>query len=61
MVMEELKPEVDKIEYPEKILHLNEWKKIIPDLYINPEKIVKKRKPYKKHINIDWLRNARDV
>ena len=51
--LEELKPEVDKIKYPEKILHLNEWKKIIPDLYINPEKIVKKRNPYKKHINID--------
>ena len=51
--LEELKPNVDKIKYPEKILHLKEWKKIIPDLYINPEKIIRKRKPYKKHINID--------
>lgn len=51
--LEELKPEVDKIKYPEEILHLEVWKKVIPDLYINPEKITKKRKPYKKHINID--------
>ena len=51
--LEELKPEVDKIEYPENILHLEKWKNTIQDLYINPEKIVKKRKTYKKHINID--------
>ena len=49
----EIKAEVDKIVYPEEILHLEEWKKIIPDLYINPEHISKKRGPYKKHINID--------
>lgn len=50
---EEIKEAVDRIEYPEEILHLDYWKKIIPDLYINPEKISTKRGKYKPHINID--------
>ena len=50
---EEIKEAVDRIEYPEEILHLEYWKKIIPDLYINPEKINRKRGKYKPHINID--------
>ena len=50
---EELKEAVDKIVYPEDILHLEEWKKIIPDLYINPEHINNKRGKYKPHIKID--------
>lgn len=49
----EIKAEVDKIVYPEEILHLEEWKKIIPDLYINPEHITNKRGKYKPHIKID--------
>jgi hypothetical protein len=50
---EEIKEAVDKIEYSEEILHLEEWKKIIPDLYINPEHISNKRGKYKPHIKID--------
>lgn len=48
-----IKAEVDKIVYPEEILHLEEWKKIIPDLYLNPEHISNKRGNYKPHIKID--------
>lgn len=44
---------IDKLVYPEDILHLEEWKKIIPDLYINPEKISHSRGKYKPHIKID--------
>ena len=51
--IDEIKTEADKIEYPEEILHLEEWKKIIPDLYINPEHISHKRGKYKPHININ--------
>lgn len=50
---EEIKAQVDKIVYPEEILHLNYWKKVIPDLYINPEHIDNKRGKYKPHIKID--------
>lgn len=50
---EEIKAEVDKIVYPEEILHLNYWKTVIPDLYINPEKIDNKRGKYKPHIKLD--------
>lgn len=50
---EEIKAQVDKIIYPEEILHLNYWKKVIPDLYINPEHISNKRGKYKPHIKID--------
>ncbi|MBO4582924.1 MAG: tyrosine-type recombinase/integrase [Alphaproteobacteria bacterium] len=33
--LKELKNAVDKIEYPEDLLHLEEWKKIIPQLYLD--------------------------
>lgn len=44
---------IDKLVYEEDVLHLNKWKKIIPNLYINPEKINHKRGKYKPHIKID--------
>ena len=44
---------IDKLVYAEEILHLNEWKNIIPNLYINPEKIDHRRGKYKPHIKID--------
>jgi hypothetical protein len=50
---QEIKDAADLITYPEDILHLEKWKKIIPNLYINPEKINHKRGKYKPHIKID--------
>lgn len=50
---QEWKTEIDKLVYPEEILHLDYWKTVIPDLYINPEHINHKRGKYKPHIKID--------
>ena len=33
--LKELKVAADKIVYPEDLLHLEEWKKIIPQLYLD--------------------------
>lgn len=42
--IQEQKAAIDKLVYPEDVLHLEEWKKIIPDLYINqPDKNKKRR------------------
>ena len=49
---QEWKTEIDKLVYPEDVLHLEEWKRIIPDLYISPKKINHKRGTYKPHIKI---------
>lgn len=50
---EEIKENADKMYYPEDVLHLDEWKPVIHDLYLHPEKISKQRGKYKPKIKTD--------
>ncbi len=49
----EIKENSDKMYYPEDVLHLDEWKPVIHDLYLHPEKISKQRGKYKPKIKTD--------